>query len=303
MFTDMFGKKRAKLGLHVHTNLSDGRRSPEEVARIYKSAGYDMIALTDHWRFGKGGEIEGLKILSGCEYNFGEPLNHDPVYHIVGLGMTQDPTLLVPDLDSSSVPDTPSYVKANRMIDAIRRAGGLADIAHPAWSVNDTKQIENLVGIEATEIYNTVSDCADSNRPYSGCVIDSLASEGISYPLLAVDDSHFYNGDECVSYIMAEVDDLSADSVLSAIRERRFYATQGPEVHLTKEADGSVTLKCSPVSKIVFMSNRTWGMHRMVRGEGLTSANYSVSPGENFVRVEVTDADGKCAWTNIIITG
>ena len=63
MFTDLTGKKRLKLGLHTHTTLSDGSKTPAEVAAIYKAAGYDAIALTDHWVYGEGGEIGGLTIL------------------------------------------------------------------------------------------------------------------------------------------------------------------------------------------------------------------------------------------------
>ena len=32
MFTDLTGKKRLKLGLHTHTTLSDGSKTPAEVA-------------------------------------------------------------------------------------------------------------------------------------------------------------------------------------------------------------------------------------------------------------------------------
>ena len=48
MFRDMFGNNRMKINLHTHTTQSDGRRTPEEAAKIYKDAGYDAIALTDH---------------------------------------------------------------------------------------------------------------------------------------------------------------------------------------------------------------------------------------------------------------
>ena len=39
MYTDLFGKKRQKVNLHTHTNLSDGQKTPEEVCRIYRNAG------------------------------------------------------------------------------------------------------------------------------------------------------------------------------------------------------------------------------------------------------------------------
>ena len=32
MFTDLTGKTRLKLGLHTHTTLSDGHKTPAEVA-------------------------------------------------------------------------------------------------------------------------------------------------------------------------------------------------------------------------------------------------------------------------------
>ena len=89
MFTDITGKARLKLGLHTHTTLSDGHKTPAEVAAIYKAAGYDAIALTDHWVYGEGGELEGLCILSGCEYNVSgvdEWMGVLETYHIVGIG-------------------------------------------------------------------------------------------------------------------------------------------------------------------------------------------------------------------------
>ena len=65
MILDHKGNKYYKLGLHIHTTRSDGHRTPEEAARIYREAGYDAIALTDHWIYGREDEIEGVKILSG----------------------------------------------------------------------------------------------------------------------------------------------------------------------------------------------------------------------------------------------
>lgn len=65
MHLDMFGNKRCKVGLHTHTTRSDGRVTPEESAAIYKAAGYDAIAFTDHWVYNGEEEIDGLKIISG----------------------------------------------------------------------------------------------------------------------------------------------------------------------------------------------------------------------------------------------
>ena len=96
MFTDLTGKTRLKIGLHTHTTLSDGHKTPEEAAAIYKAAGYDAIAITDHWVYGAGGEINGLTILSGCEYNVDgvdEWTGVTEIYHVVGVGMTREPEI------------------------------------------------------------------------------------------------------------------------------------------------------------------------------------------------------------------
>ena len=37
-----------KGGLHNHTTCSDGKLTPQEVADVYESLGYDFIAFTDH---------------------------------------------------------------------------------------------------------------------------------------------------------------------------------------------------------------------------------------------------------------
>ncbi|MBR0454689.1 MAG: hypothetical protein IIX25_03420, partial [Clostridia bacterium] len=62
MYIDIKGNKRQKVGLHMHTSVSDGKLSPEETARAYKSQGYDAIALTDHWTFGEYGNFEGMTV-------------------------------------------------------------------------------------------------------------------------------------------------------------------------------------------------------------------------------------------------
>lgn len=285
MYTDLFGKTRWKVNLHTHTTLSDGRRSPAEVAQCYRAQGYDAIALTDHWYFGNEGEYEGMTILSGAEYNSATGNAIAGVYHIVGVGMRHAPPI---------TRDAPPQ----KVIDGIHKAGGLAILAHPAWSLNTPEQIRALSGIDGIEIYNTISGMYFSDRPDSGLIVDLLGLEGIQYPLIAADDAHRYTGDECRSWIMVEAADNARGFLLPAIRRGDFYATQGPEVHLWREGDEMV-VRCSPCQRIVFLSNIVWS-RRVFVGDGLTEARYHPVEGERFVRVEVTDADGKRAWSSCI---
>lgn len=296
MYVDMLGKTRVKLGLHAHTTLSDGHATPEEAARIYREAGYDAIAITDHWKYGEEREIEGLKILSGCEYDIG---GHDGahVVHIVGVGMTSDPEIPV---DWKNMQKT-AFTKAAEVIKRIKLYNGLAIAAHPAWSLNTPEQLMTLGDFDASEIYNSISECGMSDRAYSDVILDQLATAGRLTNLIAADDTHYYKGDECRGWIMVESTDMDTQSLLRAIRAGRFYATQGPEVHIEKIAPDKVRVVCSPVQKIAFQGNTTWAAGRIVREDGLVKAEYTKSPTDRFVRAEVTDANGLKAWTNYII--
>ncbi|MBQ9131865.1 MAG: hypothetical protein IJX62_05290, partial [Clostridia bacterium] len=67
MQIDLFGKKRYKVNLHMHTTLSDGRKSPAEAVQIYRQNGYDAVAMTDHWFWGDGEGSEDFTVLAGAE--------------------------------------------------------------------------------------------------------------------------------------------------------------------------------------------------------------------------------------------
>lgn len=296
MFVDLLGKTRVKLGLHTHTTLSDGHATPDEAARLYAEEGYDAIAITDHWVYHGEDEIEGLKILSGCEYNIG---GHDGahVIHIVGVGMTGDPQ--IPE-DWKNMQKT-AFAKAAEVIKRIKLHNGLAFIGHPAWSLNTPEQLIPLGDFDGVEIYNSVSEHGMSDRAYSDVIIDQMATAGRLTNIFAVDDTHYYDGDQCRGWIMVEATDMDSERLVRNIRAGRFYATQGPEVHIEKIAPDKVRVICSPVNKIVFQSNTTWAAGRIVREDGLVEAEYTKVPDDRFVRAEVTDADGKKAWTNYIV--
>ncbi len=291
MEKDMFGVNRLKINLHMHTTLSDGVKTPEEAAEIYKKAGYDIIAITDHWVWGNSKEINGVRVLAGAEFNIGGADACDGVYHILGLGCTEQPKLQ----------QKPSP-GAQAIIDEIHRCGGLAVLAHPAWSMNTAAQAAKLHDIDATEIYNSVSDAGESSRPYSGDFVDTAACEGMYFALLADDDAHQYDGnDETISWIMLEAAPDATDAeLLQAIRDQKFYATQGPEIHISREGD-QIRVQCSPVNRISFFSNAVWSPHRCVRGTNLTEAVCTVRYWEKFIRAEVTDAQGRKAWSNLIV--
>ena len=291
MIIDMFGKKRYKVNLHMHTTRSDGKKTPDEALQIYRNQGYDAVALTDHWVYNEGNEDSELTVLSGAEYDnctIGEVMLRDSldgIYHIVSIG-TQTP----PALEQGMHPQ--------QLIDGIHKAGGIAILAHPAWSLNTPEQILALHDIDATEIYNSASAVYNSRRPDSSVIVDMIATRGCILPLLAADDTHRYVLDNCLSWIMVEAEDNSAASIIKAIKEQKFYATQGPEVHLSREGNEFV-VRCSPAVDVAFFSNFVWS-RRGFTGEALTEVRFTPLEGETYVRAQVIDAEGRSAWTNII---
>jgi len=275
-----------KLGLHIHTTRSDGKRDPEQVIELYKKNGYDAIAITDHWKCSENGWAGDMLLLSGAEYNKKANDAIEGVFHILGIGMEQDPEL-------------PRDTPAQPAIDAIRKAGGMAVLAHPAWSMNTLEQAKNLQGVEATEVYNAVSECNQSIRAYSPHFVEACANAGLYYRVLATDDAHYYDlGDACMGWVMAKMESLSRENVLKALRNGDFYATQGPELYVRREGN-DIIVECSPCKTVAVMTNMTWRKDRVVRGEAITGHRYTLVGDETWYRVEVQDAEGKYAWSNI----
>lgn len=288
MTVNQFGEKYYKLALHLHTTISDGRKTPEEVAKEYKEDGYDAIAFTDHWKYSEGGNLNGLHIISGCEYNIGGNDTIAGVYHIVSLFTKANPN---PKRDANS----------QEVVDLINQQDGIAVLAHPFWSVNTPGDFINLKGAIATEIYNAVSDAGQSMRPYSDYYIDLCANQG-SYPLIfATDDAHAYNGkDNRLGWVMVQADELTDEALKSAIRKGNFYATEGPEIHVVREGN-KLIIDTSPCEIIGTISNLSWDRDRVLRGENITHFEYDIREKDKWVRVEARDKNGKRAWSNIFV--
>ena len=100
--------------LHVHTSASaDGRSSLKEIARAARRAGLDAVAVTDHNLCTPVPErLEGVLFIPGCEVS-------TRAGHITALFLTRP-------LPAWEAPPEPEEAVA-----AIRRAGGLAVLAHP----------------------------------------------------------------------------------------------------------------------------------------------------------------------------
>ncbi len=281
-------KKWYKGNLHTHTTNSDGALSPEQVVLKYRDAGYDFLALTDHWVLSQNGYANGMTLLSGCEFDFGRNVR-DGIYHVVALGF-------------DSAPDITREDNVKSAIEKIHLAGGIADIAHPAWSLNTVEHLKNAADADFTEIYNSVSDLPRNCRPYSGDVIDKCAAQGLIFKLAGVDDTHWYSTDFARNFIYLAADECTPEAIKEAIKNGDFYASQGPRLSVF-HADDRIIVDCPEEDEIeiaTFFTDCVWDNERSVVGDCLTHIEHRLSGYESFIRVEVRDNHGNAAWSQII---
>ena len=283
LFSDDMPFYRANF--HCHTTQSDGRVTPEECVAFYRSAGYQILAITDHRRVT---EIhgDGMLLLPGIELDYRLPAQW---VHIIGVGM-----------DASVAEKWNRDGTPQEGIDLIRRLGGIAILAHPAWSLNTPEYMQTLTGLTGVEIWNSVSTLPlNADRADSSSLLDvTWAAGGELWPVFANDDSHQYQTEAGVAITMVQAEKLDEASVMGALRTGRFYGTTGPEIRQIEVRDGrDIVVSCSPAASVIFYSDAPWSSGRVVMGDSITECGYEIQKLDHFVRVEVRDREGRKAWS------
>ena len=274
--------------LHMHTTVSDGRLDPISAREEYRKAGYDFIAVTDHWQMSENvpSKDGSMLELSGVEYDTGDMV-HTKVFHILGIGMNR-PAFETKDHN----------IPPQKIIDSIREAGGIAILAHPTWSIMNPDDISKCKGIAGAEIYNTVSnvDYFNGRRSDASHYFDIWADNGCLVRPFASDDCHMYKGEQTQNFIMVKAKELTLEAILSAIEKGDFYASQGPEFVAIRRSGDTIAVECRGAEKILFLSNCVWDSQRVQEGKN-GFARYTFSGVDKYVRVELISEDGKMAWS------
>lgn len=285
-----------KANLHTHTTRSDGKKTPEETCRAYRDAGYDFLALTDHRVGGCGGTFEDMVLVPGSEWNIGWDRSY-PVYHILALGTESD--LGLADLYAEKVLPNSDVISPQELIDRIQKAGGLAVLGHPAWSLTNPYEVEKLHGLTAAEIYNSVSAAPwNPDRADSSLYFDLWAKDGVYMPCTAADDTHFWTGEQCYSYTMVNAKEKTVPALMEALKNGNFYASQGPRFTSVEYDDTHIVAKFSEdVKRVIFYSNMVYVKNRVVT-EPNGMAEYEIRPNDTYIRIEIMDAEGRKAWTS-----
>ncbi|MBR4577052.1 MAG: CehA/McbA family metallohydrolase [Clostridia bacterium] len=274
-----------KANFHCHTNRSDGEVSVKECLKFYASAGYDILAITDHRKVTEA-KSDKLLLIPGIEIDYTFP---EQWVHILGLGMSGEIA------SRWNLLGTPQ-----EGIDLINRLGGVAVLAHPAWSLNTPELMRSFRGLAGVEIWNSVSTLPyNGDRADSSSLLDvTWASGGELLPLFANDDSHYYREEAGVAATMVQAEALTVDAVMEALRAGRFYATTGPQIYQVENRDNAeIVVRCSKAESIIYYSNSPHSHGRVQTGRGITEGRYIVQKRDRYVRVEIRDAEGRKAWS------
>ena len=62
------------------------------------------------------------------------------------------------------------------------------------------------------------------------------------------------------------------------------------------EEDRAV-VDCTEAAQVVFYSDAVYSWERVTRGKGITHASCRFMPNDTYIRVEVTDEQGRTAWS------
>jgi hypothetical protein len=235
-----------KGNLHTHTTKSDGKVEPAEAVRRYAEAGYDFLALTDHWAPSDvDRELPGSPIilLDGVELDGKDHL--DSYYHVVCLGRFEE------------IRRDDGFETA---LESCRRQGGLLILAHPYWTGNTLDEAARH-RFDGVEIYNNVCRMLNA-KGLATFVYESLREARPDMLGFAVDDAHFNPayGEPFGGWIRVAAREATRASIIDAIRRGEFYSSTGPSINRIELEGKRLEIETSPVSEAWLVGPRSRGV-------------------------------------------
>lgn len=280
-----------KGNIHGHSNRSDGALDPEEVCRRYRAAGYDFIALTDHFLPAFDFPITETEAFRTSDFTtiLGAEI-HAPVtrageiWHILAVGLPAD--------FEQTAPDETGPELARRAA----RAGAFVAIAHPQWYQLTVQDGLDLDVAHAIEMYNHTS-LVNADRGDGTELCDALLSAGKRLGCIAVDDSHWKVDDAFGGWVMVKSEENTPDALLAALKAGHYYASQGPEIlDVTREGD-EIIVQCSGAKSVMLLGQAS--RSAAVHGTDLTQARLPLERfKDSWCRLVVVDHAGQRAWSN-----
>ncbi len=282
-----------KGNLHTHSTRSDAVREVGNVCETYRDAGYDFLAVTDHFLPKYGFPITDTRpyrtnaftTIMGAEVHApGTELGE--AWHILAVGLPLD---FAPTAKGETGPQLAARCAA---------AGAFVAIAHPQWYGLTIADAESLLpAAHAVEVYN--HGCAvGSDRGDGWTLLDALVSRGHALHACATDDAHFKYPDWCGGWTMVKAEAPEPDALVAALRAGHCYSSQGPEIHAIDVTGDEVSVACSPARSVTVLGHAS--ADDMIFGDGMREARLDISKfrAGGWARVVVVDEAGRRAWSN-----
>jgi hypothetical protein len=284
--------------LHAHTTNSDGEASPEELCEHYAGAGFDVLAITDHWRV-TDHRRDGLIVIPSSELSCRSPSPQGEA-EALALGVAELPASREPFSDLES------------MAAWIVEHGGVPFLCHPYWSGLSAEDVLAAPSLAGVEVWNGGSEVLQGNG-LSTVHWDDVLQQGRLLAGIATDDCHTPGQDSGLGWTWVLANERSAQAVLDALRSGRMYSSAGPRLLDVVVDSGSVVVRSSSARALRLRSGPWDGCsvnaassHGDWRGEALardpdgllTGARLDYPEFWRWARVEVEDAHGRRAWGN-----
>ena len=294
-----------RCALHAHTTRSDGELAPAGLAQHYARAGYDVLAITDHWARTDTEPVGDLLVIPSVELNCVLPEARDG--HVLGFGIACEPAELAA-LGTE-------YADLARTADWIEEHGGIAFLAHPYWTGAIPGRLELPANVVGIEVFNAGCEL-EVGRGLSSVHWDELLEAGRVCPAIATDDSHHPGFDSDHAWTWVRAAERSAAAVLRALATGSFYSTCGPAIDRVERDGDAVEVRCAPFRAVTLVAGKSKGAAvnagRLGYRHGgtvlstddaglITAARLTIPAATTHVRVELTDAGGRKAWANPIV--
>ena len=283
-----------KGNLHTHSTCSDGKYSAQEVCAKYQAAGYDFLALSDHFlpRFDfpvsdtRPWRSDTFTTLLSAELHVPATALKES-WHILAVGLP---------LDFQKPRPSETAAQISRRAHA---AGAFVGIVHPSWYGLTLEEVEAIDCAHAVEIYNHTGT-VKHDRGDSCAFFDQLLSRGRRLNAFAADDAHFHHDDAFAAWVMVKSTALAQDDLVEALKQGHFYSSQGPEITSIAIDDEFIEIECSAAKAVMVLGRGSTAESEL--GSRLTRVKLPLAQlrKAGYGRVVVVAQDGKRAWSNPI---
>lgn len=292
-----------KGNLHAHTTVSDGNYSPEQIIKMYEQQDYDFMMISDHEVYSDYKQTipTTMTMIPGYEASGKKnPRYQNSIYHLLVISKSEEP--LYKHGTRFSKFDDSSIASVQTFIDQMIAQNHIVILAHPHWSTLEYDEILKLNNLTGVEIYNGASDVLH-NVGNSVVCYDALLRNGSELYALATDDNHNGNGqndDSFKGWIEVYAHSNSVEDITKAIACGNFYASTGPQIVDVRYDSENVEIDFKQGATIYLHDQARNGQVENLKRDLNGTVKFKLNGYEKFVRLEVINANGQCAWTNPI---